>query len=330
MGLIYLAHDPVIDRKVAIKLIRADLLDGEEHAEYIARFQRETRIAARCAHPNIVAVYDFAVHEGNPFLAMEYVEGPNLSQVLKQKGRLAPSSAVAVMGQVLDALACAHGFGIVHRDVKPANILLLSGERVKMTDFGISHLGVSGLTQAGAVVGTPRYMSPEQCRGDPVDGRSDLFSAGIVLHELLSGAPPFAGRNMTEIVPRIINDPAPDLRTLRPDLADRLVSVVERALAKRPDDRFASAQDMATALRRSLEAGDTDRTVVLAPHQAALTEEMLATAERKLAEYVGPIARILVKRARQAATSPDDFRRRLASHIDSETDRRAFLDTRLS
>jgi serine/threonine-protein kinase len=151
-----------------------------------------------------------------------------------------------------------------------------------------------------------------------------------VLHELLSGAPPFAGRNMTEIVPRIINDPAPDLRTLRPDLADRLVSVVERALAKRPEERFASAQDMATALRRSLEAGDTDRTVLLAPPQAALTEEMLATAERKLAEYVGPIARILVKRARQAATSPDDFRRRLAAHIDSETDRRAFLDTRLS
>jgi serine/threonine-protein kinase len=119
MGMIYQAHDPVIDRKVAIKLIRADLLAGEERADYLERFRREAQAAGRCAHPNIVAIYDFAVHEGNPFLAMEYVEGRNLSQVLTQSGRFDPQAAVAAIGQVLDALACAHGLGIVHRDVKP-------------------------------------------------------------------------------------------------------------------------------------------------------------------------------------------------------------------
>ena len=145
MGMIYLAHDPVIDRKVAIKLIRADLLGSDDRADYLARFRHEAQAAGRCAHPNIVAIYDFAVHEGNPFFAMEYVEGSNLSQVLAQSGRFPPATAIALMGQVLDALACAHGFGIVHRDVKPANVLLPGDGRVKMTDFGISRLDTSAL-----------------------------------------------------------------------------------------------------------------------------------------------------------------------------------------
>ena len=143
MGVIYQAHDPVIDRNVAIKLIRADLLGGEERAEYLARFRHEAQAAGRCAHPNIVAIYDFAVHEGNPFLAMEYVEGSDLGQVLARSGRFAPRTPVALIGQVLDALGCAHGLGIVHRDVKPANILLLADRQVKMTDFGISRLDTS-------------------------------------------------------------------------------------------------------------------------------------------------------------------------------------------
>ncbi len=133
----------------------------------MARFQHEAQAAGRCTHPNIVAIYDFAVHEGNPFLAMEYVDGKDLGQVMVRTGRFAPDAAVAIICQVLDALACAHGLGIVHRDVKPANILLLADQRVKVTDFGISRLDNSALTQAGSVIGTPSYMSPEQCRGDP-------------------------------------------------------------------------------------------------------------------------------------------------------------------
>ena len=163
-------------------------------------------------HPNIVAIYDFAVHEGNPFLAMEYVEARNLGQVLAESGRFAPAEAVAIIGQVLDALACAHAVGIVHRDVKPANILLLANGRVKMTDFGIARFDGAELTLDGAVIGTPSYMSPEQCRGEQVDARSDLFSTGVVLYELLSGERPFPGRNFAEVTWRLANEPPADIR----------------------------------------------------------------------------------------------------------------------
>jgi eukaryotic-like serine/threonine-protein kinase len=396
--MIYLAHDPVIDRKVAIKLIRADLLGSDDHTDHLARFRHEAQAAGRCAHPNIVAIYDFAVHEGNPFFAMEYVEGRNLSQVLAQSGRFMPPAAVALMGQVLDALGCAHGFGIVHRDVKPANVLLPGDGRVKMTDFGISRLDTSVLTQTGSVIGTPSYMSPEQCRGEPVDARSDLFSAGIVLYELLAGARPFTGRNMTEIALQVINQPPADIRLTAPELAPPLVAVVERALAKRPEDRFASAAEMAAALRRPMPAASSDavdRTVVVPRAPATFTEATLSTVERRLAQqigpiahhlvqtaarkarsleelqdmvaqqidqpeqrsrfrqdatggasasaaraiapalaqqgerelavHLGPIARILAKRALEAATSPDDFWQRLAAHIERDADRQAFL-----
>jgi serine/threonine protein kinase len=385
MGVIYQAHDPVIDREVAIKLIRTDLLSSEEQADYLERFQHEARAAGRCAHPNIVAIYDFAVFEGNPFLAMEYVDGRNLSQALAQSGRFTPTAAVAVIGQVLDALACAHGLGIVHRDVKPANILLLADGRVKMTDFGISRLDSSVLTQTGSVIGTPSYMSPEQCRGDVVDARSDLFSTGIVLYELLSGERPFTGRSLTEVSFRLINEAAPDLGAKCPDLPKPLVAVVHRALAKRPEERFSSAAEMAAALRQ-LPQTDNDRTVVVPRAPAEFSAETLNTIERKLAErlgplarhlvqsaarqagsleelhtiiarridgssaakapsqsragvgpdivqraereltrYVGPIARILVKRATEQTSSPEEFRRALATHIEREADRQSFL-----
>jgi serine/threonine protein kinase len=401
MGMIYLAHDPAIDRKVAIKLIRADLLGGDERADYVARFQHEAQAAGRCAHPNIVAVYDFALHEGNPYLAMEYVEGSNLSEVLAQSGRCSPQAAIALIGQVLDALACAHGLGIVHRDVKPANILLLADRRVKMTDFGISRLDTSALTQTGSVIGTPSYMSPEQCRGEPADARSDLFCAGVVLYEVLSGVRPFTGRNVTEIALQVMNQPPPDIRVIAPDLTPALVAVIERALAKRSDQRFATAGEMAASLRQSARAiadDPADRTVVMLRAPATFTEAALNTLERKLAQHVGPIAhhlvqsaarhagsleelrdivaqqidqpeqrsrfrrdlsagtgarsthsvapplaqqgerelavhvgpiaRILVKRALETTTSPDDFWQRLASHIERDVDRQSFLRKR--
>ncbi|MBV5275432.1 MAG: serine/threonine protein kinase [Lamprocystis purpurea] len=176
MGIVYEAHDPAIDRKVAIKLIRADLLDGEERQNYIERFQREAQAAGRCNHPGIVAIFDFALHEGNPFLAMEYVEGLGLDRVLAHGERFTPAAAVQFILQVLDALACAHALGIVHRDIKPSNVLIMSGGRIKVMDFGIARIDNSDLTHAGTAIGTPSYMSPEQCRGGAVDLRTDLFS----------------------------------------------------------------------------------------------------------------------------------------------------------
>ena len=330
MGVIYQAHDPSIDRKVAIKLIRADLLSGEEQADYLARFQREARAAGRCMHPNIVGIYDFAVHDGNPFLAMEFVEGSNLSQVLAQSGKFPVADAVAVIGQVLDALACAHELGIVHRDVKPANILLLPGGRVKMTDFGISRFDSSELTQSGSVIGTPSYMSPEQCRGDAVDARSDLFSTGVVLYEMLSGERPFPGRNFTEIAVRLLTEPAVDIRTKLGTLPPALAAVLDRALAKSPADRFASAAAMATALRQAVHEPvqqDTDRTIVQrrTPDAApSFTDATLTTIERKLAQHVGPIARHLVQHAARQAGTFDELCETLAQRIEQPEQRAQF------
>jgi eukaryotic-like serine/threonine-protein kinase len=342
MGVIYAAHDPVIDRKVAIKLIRADLLSGEDRADFIARFQREARAAGRCVHPNIVAIYDFSLHEGNPFLAMEYVEARHLGQVLAQTGPFAQAEAIAVIGQVLDALACAHGVGIVHRDVKPANILLLANHRVKMTDFGIARFDGAELTLDGAVIGTPSYMSPEQCRGEQVDARSDVFSTGVVLYEILSGERPFPGRNFAEVTWRLANEPPPDIRAKVAGIAPELALVVERALAKQPDDRFASAEAMAAALRGApqlvqgqapLPASPDDGTVVVPrapvaalvrPPEAAVgvAEATLTTIERKLAPHVGPMAHHLVQNAARQAGSLDELCDTL-SHLIQAPEQRA-------
>ncbi len=335
MGVIYLAHDPVIDRKVAIKLVRADLIGGEEQEEYLARFRREAQAAGRCMHANIVAIYDFALHDGNPFLAMEYVEGANLADVLRQRGRFAPEAAVAVMLQVLDALDCAHAIGIVHRDVKPANILLLPGDRVKMTDFGVARFDSSDLTMDGAMIGTPSYMAPEQCLGGKVDARSDLFSAGAVLYELLGGTRAFSGRSATEVTYRLMHEQPADIGGLVAGLSPAIGAVVGRALAKAPQDRFGSAREMASALRAApLSAPappvseDLAATVVTPSASPKLILAEAERVERALAEYLGPIAKHLVKRALQSAGSPAALWDEAAAHIERAPDRAAFLARR--
>ncbi|HET8996095.1 MAG TPA: serine/threonine-protein kinase [Acetobacteraceae bacterium] len=323
MGVVYAAHDPVIDRTVAIKLMRIDLLEGTDRADFVARFQREAQAAARCMHPNIVAVYDFALHEGNPFLAMEFVQGTSLATRLRQGPRFAPEEAVAILRQMLDALGGAHAAGVVHRDVKPANILLLDGNRVKMTDFGIARFDGSELTQTGAVIGTPSYMSPEQCRGDPVDARSDLFSAGAVFYEMLTGERPFGGGNATQVIYRLMQEEPPALVTPHPLMPANLAAVLRRALAKRAADRFASAEAMAAALQ-----APADATVIAPPvstSPARIAPDEVARAEQALAEYLGPIARVLVKRALPDARSPAALWAALAAHIDGAADRAAFL-----
>jgi eukaryotic-like serine/threonine-protein kinase len=339
MGVVYRAHDPEIDRRVAIKLIRADLLDGEERVNYIARFRREAQAAGRCTHPNIVTIYDFATHEGNPFLAMEFVDGASLSQVRPTGKPLAEEDAIYIMLQVLDALATAHAMGVVHRDIKPANILLVGGSRVKVTDFGISRFDTSELTQEGAAIGTPSYMSPEQCRGDPVDARSDLFSTGSVLHELLSGERAFAGRNFMEITRRVLNEEPTNLAERGISISPALQSVLSRALSKSVEARFASATEMSAALRAAIPGGaNEDRTIIL-PRQTAAAggqnpgsrtgtggfdQDVLNTLERRLAHYVGPIARYLVQNAIRQTDDIESLCASLASNIEHPSDRDAF------
>jgi tRNA A-37 threonylcarbamoyl transferase component Bud32 len=345
MGIVYKAHDPEIDRLVAIKLVRADLLDGEERESYLVRFRREAQTAGRCIHPNIVAIYDFAMHEDHPFLVMEYVAGESLAQALRRGVRFGPAAACQIVLQVLEALACAHALGVVHRDVKPANILLVDGGRVKVTDFGVARFGDAMLTLGGVVVGTPSYMAPEQCRGEEVDHRSDLFSAGIVLFELLTGEKPFPGRTFTVIVKQLLEDEAPDLKGRVPD---PLAAAVRRALAKAPQDRFPSAAAMAAALRQGMAAAGTagDATILAPPRlplpgtspaertapQApldtgigAMDEAVLTSLQRRLARHVGPIAKVLVGSAVRRAASVEALCELLAERIDSPEERREFL-----
>jgi len=330
MGVVYKAHDPQIDRPVALKLVRADLLDGDERADYVERLRREAQAAGRCTHPNIVALYDYNMHEGNPFLVMEYVKGMSVAQALARGTRFRQDEAVFIVGQLLEGLGCAHGLGVVHRDVKPANILLVENGRVKVTDFGLSRIGVSTLTQSGSLLGTPSYMSPEQCRGDEADYRSDLFSAGVVLHELLAGERPFPGRDVTVLIKQILYDEPPDLKGIVPD---HLAAAVRRALAKRPEDRFPSAASMAAALRPARQATVDELTVVQPPRasnadqpaQSWVDEQVLTTLQRRLARHVGPIAKVLVSGAVRNAANPDALCELLAKNIANPDERRNFL-----
>jgi serine/threonine protein kinase len=253
MGQIYRAQDPVLRRTVAIKLISTKLMSGADRADYIKRFRREAEAAARCAHPNIVAVYDFALHEEQPYLAMEFVAGQSLRQLLDDAPVMDIPDAIAIMLQVLDALTSAHEQGVIHQDIKPGNIMLTADHRVKVGDFGISKLMNVEATTIFSTIGTPSYMSPEQCRGDDiVDGRSDIFSAGAMLFEMVAGERAFQGRNVTEVSHRIQNDSLPLLPAHVRNAAPRLQLVLERAMGKHPADRFDTGTDMAEALRQVL------------------------------------------------------------------------------
>jgi serine/threonine protein kinase len=339
MGVIYQAEDPEIGRTVAIKLVRADLLDGEDREEFLTRFRHEARAAGRCMHPNIVAIYDFAMHDGNPFIAMEFIDGVPLGQALKGAGRFAPAEAVSIAVQMLDALQVAHALGIVHRDVKPANVLLLRNGQVKMTDFGISRMDTSHITQEGAVIGTPAYMSPEQCRGETVDARSDLFSAGTVLYELLTGTRAFTGRNATEVTLQVLSAQPRELAEFV-EVPAPLAAALARSMAKSRDMRFASAREMADALQAALRdceaSGMADQTVVMprsafdpAP-RAAIDEATLDTVERRLARLVGPIARHLVRDAAKRAGSLEELCETVSRNINQPADREKFLADSLS
>jgi len=252
MATVYKAHDPQINRSVAIKFLHASLAEDEE---FHARFLREARAAGGLSHPNIVVVHDVGEIEGRPYMAMELVDGVPLADQL-DKGHQFPIRDAVVIGlQLARALDYAHAHGIVHRDIKPGNILMLSDAKtVKVTDFGIAHMDDAGQqhTQVGAVMGTPQYMSPEQTRGEKLDGRSDLFSAGIVLYQMVTGERPFKGETLVAVATRIANEAPPTLTSKRPDAPASLRRVIERCLAKQPAQRYQSGKDLSDALVKVL------------------------------------------------------------------------------
>src|SRR5436309_1403141 len=247
MGAVYLAEDEELGRRVAIKML------DERHAQdeqFVERFRREAKNAAGLSHPNIVSIYDRGEAEGTYYIAMEYLEGRTLKELIVTKGPTPIPVAIDYARQMLGALGFAHKNGIVHRDIKPHNVVVAPDGRVKVTDFGIARSGASQMTEAGSIIGTAQYLSPEQARGAPVDQRSDLYSVGIVLYEMLTGTVPFTGETPLEIAMKHLSDTPRPPSLLRPDIPPDLDMVVLRALAKSPEDRFQTAEEMDAELGR--------------------------------------------------------------------------------
>jgi predicted Ser/Thr protein kinase len=253
MGVVYLADDPEIGRPVALKTVRPGASEVEAARELEARFLKEARLAGRLQHPNIVTIYDVGRDGDVCFIAMEYVEGRPLSRYMGVSPELPLPAKIGIVRQVAEALAHAHERGVLHRDVKPGNILVARNGRVKVTDFGIGKFTAGGgteLTRSGTMLGSPAYMSPEQIRGDPVDGRSDLFSLGVVLYELLTGVRPFPGESITTLVYQILHTEPRDPLEVRSGLPPSTRDVMARLLAKQPDKRPGNAREFIAELRR--------------------------------------------------------------------------------
>ena len=277
MANVYLAEDQELGRRVAIKILNDRHANDEQ---FVERFRREAKNAAALSHPNIVSIYDRGEAEGTYYIAMEYLDGRSLKELIISRGPAPLNVAIEYVRQILSALRFAHRHGIVHRDIKPHNVLVDAEGRVKVTDFGIARAGASQMTEAGSIVGTAQYLSPEQARGTNVDQRSDLYSLGIVLYELLTGTLPFNGDTPVEIAMKHLSQ-TPELPSVsRPELPRELDLVVTRALAKDPEERYQSAEEMDADLERlargaavSQETEDSATQIMQAP-----TGPMSATA----------------------------------------------------
>ncbi len=247
MSSVYRAHDRLLDREVALKVLHEQYADDEE---YVERFRREARAVATLSHPNIVTVIDRGEHGGRQFIVFEYVPGENLKQLIGRRGPAPVTTALELGIQIARALSFAHQQGLVHRDVKPQNVLLNGEGEAKVTDFGIARsLDVQhGMTQTGTVLGTSDYIAPEQAQGQRVDEQTDIYSLGVVLYELLTSEVPFPGENFVAVAMRHINEPPPSIRERRPDVSPRLEAAIHRAMAKEGADRYDSMADFCQEL----------------------------------------------------------------------------------
>jgi serine/threonine-protein kinase len=267
MANVYLAEDEDLGRRVAIKILNDRYANDDL---FIERFRREAKSAAALSHPNIVSVYDRGEAEGTYYIAMEVIEGRSLKELIMTRGPLPIPQALAYSHEILEALRFAHRHGIIHRDIKPHNILI--GERLKVTDFGIARAGASQMTEAGSIMGTAQYLSPEQARGAPVTASSDLYSVGIVLYEMLTGKVPFTGDSAIEIAMKHLNEAPKPPSKIRPEIPEELDQVVLRALSKNPEDRYQTAEEFSEDLHR-VEAG-----LPLAPGTSEAATALLAGA----------------------------------------------------
>lgn len=343
MGIVYRGYDTDIDRFVAIKVLHPNLLE----AEFVRRFKQEARAAARCVHRNIVAVFDFGVHDDSPFMVMEYVDGIDLRSFLQNSASLSVRQSCDIILPVLAALEFAHKQGVVHRDIKPGNILLLDDGLVKVADFGVAKLDTSDLTNIGDMIGTPSYMSPEARAGSIVDARADLYTIGVLLLELICGKRPRQVRAMKEETSKLLS--GAELNQIDCALFKELF---DKALATNPDDRFQTAHEFAEALRaiaapnrryepdtESLAATILEtRTIVRQasaihhpagaspPSQFTMTIEATTELTQLLSMYLGPVSSYLVRSESQKCQNFDELVSSLSEKIPSQRERSQFVN----
>ena len=359
MGVVYKGFDPDIRRVVALKTIRKSLTgEGGGGAGVAARFRNEAQAAGRLSHPGIVSVFDFGQEDDVAYIAMEFVEGLTLAHYLSHKVRFTDDDIPGLMTQLLEALHHAHEAGVWHRDIKPANVILGRNGRLKIADFGVARIEDANLTQMHTLIGTPSYMAPEQFRGDAIDRRVDLYSAGVLLYTLLVGHPPFTG-STESLMYKVVHEPPPlpsqSLTAQRPHFYDALVST---ALAKDPARRFSTADDFKAAIERAvgepIDAASWEQTIVssgvpapapgqplnlhgragatgasAASHASAPTHwdrAQLASVEHALAQYVGPMATVMVRRAARDCHDLEQLYSKLAEQVTQPGERAEFLD----
>lgn len=355
MGIVYKAFDPNIRRVVAIKTIRKELIEDDRAGEMIARFRNEAQAAGRLSHPGIVAVYEYGEDDALSYIAMEYVQGNPLREYFNRNTRFEERDLVSIMAQLLDALDYSHEQGVVHRDIKPANIIIMTNGRLKIADFGIARIDSSTLTQIGAVMGTPGYMAPEQYSGDTVDWRADIFSAGVVLYQLLTGKKPFSG-TAESVAYKICHENPPPPSQADPDRGwERYDPLTAIALAKDPDARYQTAAAFRAAIHDSYAAPVSpvvsEETVmteivptVIRPEPTQPSQwstdakapvktvpppgwdsAVLKQVEAQFARFVGPVAKVMVKRVATGTNDIAALYALLAENLSSSAEKKAFL-----
>ena len=274
MANVYLAYDTILDREVAVKVLRGDLANDEK---FVKRFQREAKAASSLNHPNIVEMYDVGEDDGNYFIVMEYVSGKTLKSLIKKRGALSLSETIDIMLQLTSGIACAHDSYIIHRDLKPQNVMILEDGRVKITDFGIAvALNSAELTQTNSVMGSVHYLPPEQANGSGATVKSDIYSLGILMYELLTGKLPFKGDNAVEIALKHMKEKLPSIIEQNPNIPQSVENVVIKACAKNPENRYDSVKEMHEDLKTVLseERANEKKLVYKYPDTEEEKEEM--------------------------------------------------------